>query len=763
MASSSATRTEQEPIHIFHGATTQRAIGAGLVLALTLICLTWSPAAAQRVRQYGIELNTPTVSGQYLAVSDKTGLEGATGAYTIEAWVWPHSYAGYPCIVGNDYTQSFWVGLNASGHVRFYPRGGYGQFVESTGVIPLDQWTHVSVTYESSSGWAIYVNGVLDQSGSSITGLPGTSADSLCIGADRVGGTPGTFWIGKLDEIRMWNRALSGTEIAENQFAGIGYGNHLGARYAGLAAAWYSNLIDGGGGSLWLADMAQSAVAGGFDHRAQVDADAGEPFDITDRVPLPVDFNQGVEMNGVDDYASTQAHSDGYDGGLTIEAWICPYSNGGYQTIVGREYTSSFWLGLKPGGQLRFYPIGGFGEYVDGVASVPLDKWTHVAASFDPVDKVVRLYINGELDLAAGFSGAVGENGREIYVGADNEAVGPAFLFNGILDEVCVTNGPISGTDIAARRFLGTDPYIAHDDVVDLNGVSRTTYRAHFGPYTNDFVPQTRIYGSHARMVLSGAPMFNGAVLGFSGVSFPMDEFLMSPPGGTGLTVPDQLDLTSLSVPIAETGTGSVTDVDVFVSLSSEDLATTSVELMSPTGTNVTLMAPGDLIGRSLQTVFDDASSYTFGLDGAPCNLGVQPSTPLSAFNGESATGTWTVSVQTTGGAHFAVWAVGVRIGFGTTDVAHAGDAGAVQLTNAGAEPVRGQGAVQFSLPRDAKIGLTLYDPAGRAVRRLASGLRAAGEYRVAWNAAGLAPGRYLLSLDVEGGPRRTLPVTVLH
>jgi hypothetical protein len=109
-----------------------------------------------------------------------------------------------------------------------------------------------------------------------------------------------------------------------------------------------------------------------------------------------------------------------------------------------------------------------------------------------------------------------------------------------------------------------------------------------------------------------------------------------------------------------------------------------------------------------------------------------------------------------------AVWAVGLQFDLGTVSV---GDAAPheLSLANAGAEPVRGSGAVRFTLPAKAQIDLVLYDPAGRRVRSLQRGRREASEYYVTWSAAGLQPGRYFLALEVKGAGRKTLPVTVLR
>src|SRR5205823_5992158 len=75
--------------------------------------------------------------------------------------------------------------------------------------VSLNTWTYLAATYDTVTGQSLYVNGVqvahVSTTGSMVT--PG--------GALRIGGNSiwGEYFTGRIDEVRVYNRALSQTEI----------------------------------------------------------------------------------------------------------------------------------------------------------------------------------------------------------------------------------------------------------------------------------------------------------------------------------------------------------------------------------------------------------------------------------------------------------------------------------------------------------------------------------------------------------------------
>ena len=117
----------------------------------------------------------------YISVPNTASLNGTlaqSGVISIDAWIYPTGFAGYPTIVGNTWNTAYWFGLTTAGTLRFYP--GSGMAYESASAVPLNTWTHVAVTFSDAKNEIIfYVNGSLDRAVSNVTQALGTSNTCL--------------------------------------------------------------------------------------------------------------------------------------------------------------------------------------------------------------------------------------------------------------------------------------------------------------------------------------------------------------------------------------------------------------------------------------------------------------------------------------------------------------------------------------------------------------------------------------------------------
>ena len=168
-------------------------------------------------------------SGDYMRVANQAELN-PTSAITLEAWVNPVTVSGCHTIFGKNYTLSYWLGI-CNGKLRFYPHGS-GTSVDGSASIPTSVWTHVAVTYDGTTR-RYYINGALDLTSSLYPGALTTSTTDLAIGADL---NPLSLyeWYGDLDEVRLWTRALTQTEIQSNLYGS----STVGGAGSGLVGYW---------------------------------------------------------------------------------------------------------------------------------------------------------------------------------------------------------------------------------------------------------------------------------------------------------------------------------------------------------------------------------------------------------------------------------------------------------------------------------------------------------------------------------------------
>ena len=90
------------------------------------------------------------------------------------------------------------------------------------------------------------------------------------------------------------------------------------------------------------------------------------------------------------------------------------------------------------------------------------------------------------------------------------------------------------------------------------------------------------------------------------------------------------------------------------------------------------------------------------------------------------------------------------------------GGTSGLALAPAAPNPTSGASSIAWSLPREARARLAVYDVRGRAVAILAEGVFGAGPHSARWDAADAAPGVYLLALET-GGRRLTRRLAVVH
>jgi hypothetical protein len=91
-----------------------------------------------------------------------------------------------------------------------------GNYIDAdVGGIIVGNWYHILCKYDGSIA-SIYVDGEL-QNSVSLSGLLRVSSQHILAGANPTS-PPSGFFNGAIDDIRIWNRALSASEIQDLQY-----------------------------------------------------------------------------------------------------------------------------------------------------------------------------------------------------------------------------------------------------------------------------------------------------------------------------------------------------------------------------------------------------------------------------------------------------------------------------------------------------------------------------------------------------------------
>jgi hypothetical protein len=133
-------------------------------------------------------------------------------AMTLEGWIKPTAaQSDWRTIVQREVDAYFLNASNNNGPLLPSGGGTLGGatvFVSGTSASPVNAWTHVALTYDATT-LRLYVNGVLAAS-QAYSGSVQSTSNPLWIG----GNSPyGEYFQGLIDEIRIYNRALSQAEI----------------------------------------------------------------------------------------------------------------------------------------------------------------------------------------------------------------------------------------------------------------------------------------------------------------------------------------------------------------------------------------------------------------------------------------------------------------------------------------------------------------------------------------------------------------------
>jgi glucose/arabinose dehydrogenase/chitodextrinase len=172
--------------------------------------------------KYGNALSFDQVN-DYLSVPNSSSLNFSGNAMTLSMWINPASISGDSVVLGKFWNTNmsspyYQYGLELSGgKPQFYIGNGTGLMGAGMDTpLALNQWTHLAVVFNGLTA-QFYVNGTMVSSKSLAASITARGM-SLRIGADA---DTWQFYKGLLDNVRIYNRALSGTDVTTDMNSGL--------------------------------------------------------------------------------------------------------------------------------------------------------------------------------------------------------------------------------------------------------------------------------------------------------------------------------------------------------------------------------------------------------------------------------------------------------------------------------------------------------------------------------------------------------------
>ena len=225
--SSAATGTPSGNISVAStGATTQNVAVSGTINPLPTATITTSGpttfCAGGSVNLSGpTQLgsgNALTLGGRYVSVPHSSlNSLGSGTTYTIEAWIKVVDGANNTIVDKGNYNFLFQTHPNGQTGLGLYNRS-FG-WIYSAGVVPVNQWVHVAVTYANRTV-KFYQNSILQGTYTASTNSTGDNGP-LNIGRQDPTGCQCNIFDGSMDELRMWNVVKSQAELLASMNATI--------------------------------------------------------------------------------------------------------------------------------------------------------------------------------------------------------------------------------------------------------------------------------------------------------------------------------------------------------------------------------------------------------------------------------------------------------------------------------------------------------------------------------------------------------------
>ena len=331
---------------------------------------------------------------------------------------------------------------NTTNALRFTVLGGPGISSDAPlkNAVPEAEFYHLAGVFDGSRS-RLYLNGTLAATGPVIAGVLFNTLPLRIAAMKDIGFGSDDRFEGLVDEVEIFNRALSAAEVRAIFEAGsAGKRKPSGiAPPAGMVSWWpgdgnASDIVDGNHGTL-----------------------------TGDATFAPGKVGQAFSFDGVDDVVEI-ADSSGLvpgPGGLTIEAWVNPNTGG---QIFSDHFGCVNWESTELNTSHFTINSNNLSSTRQSLtfATLPLGLWSHIGAVWDGSEMLV--YVNGEVVATASAPNPPWNPSSPFVIGGrkathDCQGVGTGFFTSeiaGLADELGYFDRALSAGEIMAIFETGS-------------------------------------------------------------------------------------------------------------------------------------------------------------------------------------------------------------------------------------------------------------------------------------------------------------------
>ncbi len=372
----------------------------------------------------------------YISVPDSPSLESST--FSVSFWINPASFptsGGYTRVLAKDTYGTGglyrgWIVLFDSSqpgkiYLAVFANTASFQETDSPRVqLVKNVWQQLTFAFDGVHLRA-YLNATEVTPAGTMTGTYGLSTNPLLIGTGDNSG----FFQGVLDEIRVYVRPLSPTEVQQ-------LASHV---------LWLD--METTSSSRKLTDMSGYQNAGS----------------VTGTTTAMGEIGKALQFNGTSDYVLVPAPMNGFPSGpLTLSAWVQRASSTAGGVVFdeqGAGAPSSSWHDSQVEVETSGTIMMSVWPYTVKLSCGSIDTHFHLLTlTYDATSQTIACYVDGSLK-ATGSMARNSASAQTYVIGhGDTTNMGNGGYFQGIIDEVHVLRRTMSASDIAGGNAAKSTP-----------------------------------------------------------------------------------------------------------------------------------------------------------------------------------------------------------------------------------------------------------------------------------------------------------------